>query len=303
MTIRKLLNYWLSKKRSEFYVFGGLLLGGVYVVGAMLNGSRSALLKQIGFFGLLILIPAHFIHANLHAGHWFLDHFKDTDHVPRRQIAYVNSFCMTFFLGVSILAMPAAAYVTEPLWQAIFLWFSRRSHPERAVYPALNMDMKPASPPDMTKIFGEPKPTPAWIQVLDQVFYVLGAILVMILFFMMVKGICRKVWAWITRPRHFDDDEKIYLTPAWTLPSGKREKAGRTSRLWFSSYSGRIRRMYQKEILAGAKKTKVSPSPWASPRELEKAAGVEHPVLHELYEKARYGPEGCSKEDWGRLRG
>lgn len=26
-----------------------------------------------------------------------------------------------------------------------------------------------------------------------------------------------RLWAWITKPRHFDGDEKIYLTPTWSL--------------------------------------------------------------------------------------
>ena len=100
MTIRKLLNFWFGKNRSGFYVFLGIAAACAYLAGIALerseNQALAQTLKQAGYFSFLAIAPAYFIHWNLHAAHWFLDHFKDTDHLPQKQISLVNSFSMTY---------------------------------------------------------------------------------------------------------------------------------------------------------------------------------------------------------------
>lgn len=88
MTIRKLLNFWFGKNRSGFYVFLGIAAACAYLAGIALerseNQALAQTLKQAGYFSFLAIAPAYFIHWNLHAAHWFLDHFKDTDHLPKK---------------------------------------------------------------------------------------------------------------------------------------------------------------------------------------------------------------------------
>ena len=36
---------------------------------------------------------------------------------------------------------------------------------------------------------------------------------------------------------------------------------------------------------------------WAAPEEIERLAGLENQQLHELYEKARYSPDGCTAQE------
>lgn len=55
-----------------------------------------------------------------------------------------------------------------------------------------------------------------------------------------------------------------------------------------------IRRRYRKQVLRRAKET---PRPSLTPRELEAEIGLAAPVLHALYEKARYGNVPCTAED------
>lgn len=55
-----------------------------------------------------------------------------------------------------------------------------------------------------------------------------------------------------------------------------------------------IRRKYIKTIRNNKKE---SPKIWQTPKEIESLAGVGDERLHELYEKARYSPKGCTKED------
>ena len=55
-----------------------------------------------------------------------------------------------------------------------------------------------------------------------------------------------------------------------------------------------IRRRYRKQILRAAKEP---PRLSLTPRELEGSLGLSVPVLHALYEKARYGKSPCTPED------
>lgn len=302
MTIRKLLNYWFKEKRTGFYLTLAFISAGIYLVGVLTESSVSGrfplALRKGGFFSFLALVLLFFIHLNLHSCHWFLEHFKDTDHLPKSQIAHVNSFCMTLFLTLSLVILPLTAYALEPVWQWIRQWFAGRVQPEDAIYPALHMDAEPMNTPNLAELLGDVKPTPVWMEKLDELVRILAGVLLVILMLLAIRGLCRRVWAFITKPRQFDDDEKIYLTPAWSLLSGEKSKTHRTSLFRPRSYNDRIRRQYRREILIHLRKKKLSPSPYASPQELEETAGLTHPVLHQIYEKARYGNRKCTKEDW-----
>ena len=62
-----------------------------------------------------------------------------------------------------------------------------------------------------------------------------------------------------------------------------------------------VRRRYRRTILRAAK---APPQPWMSPAEAEahaRLAGSDMDRLHDLYEKARYSADGCSRQDAARL--
>ena len=62
-----------------------------------------------------------------------------------------------------------------------------------------------------------------------------------------------------------------------------------------------VRRRYRRTILRAAKEP---PQPWMSPAEAEahaRLAGSDIDRLHDLYEKARYSADGCSRQDAARL--
>lgn len=306
MIIRKLLNYWFSKKRSDFYIWMAILSVGMYAAGAVLRSGRSpalsSFLEQTGFLSFLLVLLALFIHLNLHANHWFLDHFQETDHLPVRQISHVNSFCMTLFLCLSLLAFLGAAYGLEPFWQMIGRFLADRRILDEAVYPALEMEKGPAmEAPDLSAFLGEPKPTPVWMEALDRILRILVTVFLAVLVLLAIRSLLRQVWAWITKPRHFDGDEKIYLTPTWALPSGQKKAALHRSIGRLRTYDDKIRQLYRRNILVLSRQKKISPPKSASPSELEQAVGLEHRTLHELYEKARYSQKACTRAEWESL--
>lgn len=304
MTIRMLLNYWLKKKRSGFYVFLGFCAASAYLAGVLIRTQQpqlSLIFKRAGFLALLMIIPVFFIHQNLHALHWFLEHFKSTDCLPKKQIALVNSFCMTLFITFTLAALPASAFLLDPLWQAIGRWFASRTSLEKAVYPALYMETEPLASPDLSALLGDPRPPAPWIVLLDKIVRTAGSLVILFLTLLAVRILFLKAWGWITKPRNFDGDEKIYLTPAWTLPSEKQPAKSRHPKSFFASYDEKIRRRYRREILAFARKKRRRLSASSSPRQLEETVGLEHETLHRLYEKARYGRENCTRDDWDSL--
>lgn len=300
MTIRKLLNYWLGKKRSGFYLSLGTLSAAAYAAGNIIQSpkSLSLMLKPAGFLSFLVTVLAFFIHLNLHAAYWFLNHFKDVDRLPKKQVAFVNSVSMTVFTGLAAATLPGAAFLLEPLWQLAGRWLSGRMSLDQAVYPALYMQSQPLESPDFSALLADARPTAPWISLLDKIFRTAGAFLLLFLTVLAVRILFLRIWAWIIKPRHFDSDEKIYLTPVWP-PSlaGKLllNKKGKGFRL---SYDEKIRQKYRRKILSLSSKRKQSPALSATPAELEQSVELCQPILHQLYEKARYSKSGCTKSDW-----
>jgi hypothetical protein len=145
------------------------------------------------------------------------------------------------------------------------------------------------------------------MELIDQMLEILGYVMVICVVFFFLRIALLSVWKWITRPRQFDDDEKIYLKPTLSLFGERKAPSQETTERgirYHFSYNGRIRRFYRKQILSGYQKShhKMLPSSWASPRELELSSGLEDPELHRLYEKARYCREECTEDDWKSLR-
>jgi len=305
MTIRRLLNYWLSKKRHGFYVFWGLAAAAIYFVGVMVRPSGSEalslLLERAGFLAFLGIVLAFFIHLNLHASHWFLKHFKEVDHLPRKQIMLVNSFCMTLFLSLALMTLPAAALCMESLWQAIGRWFSSRAAMDKAVYPAEYMASGSMDTPDLSALLEEARPTARWISLFDKLIGTAGGLIAILLIILAIRSVFCRIWAWITKPRHFDNDEKIYLTPVWFPSSSPKPQPHQKRKGFRLSYDEKIRQKYRRKILSLYAKKKQTPALSASPTELEHSAGLCHPTLHGLYEKARYSRDGCTKADWQAL--
>lgn len=307
MTIRKILNYWFMKKRDGFYLFLAFLLSAAYVAGILIENygydSLSAILKSASFMGFLFLAVIVLIHLNLHASHEFLKLFQQQDHFPQKQIEHVNSFCMTVFLGITLFSMAGLSLLLEPLWPVIRQWFASLKRPVQPQPPVPEeIGPTPSEAYDFSALFGEPAPPPAWMKIVDRIFTVIGYVLIAAIALFLLRAMFLSIWNWITRPRHFDDDEKIYLKPTLSM-TGESMPGLREHGIFYGlSYSGKIRRYYRKKILGNQKKQKKPlPPSWASPQELEKSFDVEDQNLHRIYEKARYSRQGGDEADWKSL--
>lgn len=309
MTIRKLLNYWFGRKRDSFYLFWAFVFAALYLSGIGVNAygspSLARILKAAGFAGFVLIILLLFVHINLYASHEFLKLFQKQGHFPKKQIQHVNSFCMKVFLGVAAVFMFGLPLLLEPLWPAIASWFSNLRQPDSPPLPPQAPEVEAAPRPDFAALFGETPPPPAWMKIADQALNLLGAALAIAVCLFLLRAACLYVWNWLKKPRHFDDDEKIYLRPTLLMPAQKKTRSREQGLPYQLSYSGKIRRHYRRKILSqGRRFSKTSlPPAWASPQELEEASDIEDSTLHQIYEKARYSRQGGDETDWKRLSG
>lgn len=316
MTIRKFLNYWFGKKREGFYFFLAVVLAGCYLTALAIEGYQltsyketlPGYLKAASFGGTILLALLVLVHLNLYACHEFLHLFQKQGHLPQKQIEHVNSFCMTVFLGLSLLCMVFFSFLLDPLWPVLTAWFKNLFHPVSQTVPPVEMEYtESVMAPNLSELFGDPAPPPAWMEILNRMFEIVGCLLVLLVLLLLFRTVCLMAWNWITKPRHFDDDEKIYLRPTLFLPVDKPEKSPVQKERgirYYLSYNGKIRRLYRKRILSGSQKVSVNMSHffWASPRELEYASGLKDQELHEIYEKARYSSNECTESDWKKLQ-
>ena len=133
----------------------------------------------------------------------------------------------------------------------------------------------------------------------------MAVVLLFLLAVLVLRQIARSIWKFFTKPRQFDDDEKIYLKPSLRLDSEFQESGIRHAFSWLPARTPdeKIRRLYRQRILKHFSQKAAGILPrWASPSELEKTCGIDQPSLHELYEKARYGNVPCTKEDLEQLK-
>ncbi len=307
MSIRKLMNYWFQKSRDGFYIFFGILAAGLYALGTALGHyfQESALswsLKLSASILAIFLGLLYLVHENLHSLHGFWDMFHQTDHFPEKQLSHVNAFCMTVFLLISVLVLSVVPPLFDPLWAWIwrglqYLTRTSSSAPvemEQTTSTTLN---QPDLLPSLAEQAGE---APAWMKFLDQILGVLAVFLLLLLAVLVLRQIARSIWKFFTKPRHFDDDEKIYLKPSLHLDSNAPKNGFRRAMAFLPARTPgeKIRRLYRQRILKHFSQKAAGILPrWASPSELEETCGMDQPALHELYEKARYGNVPCTKED------
>ena len=312
MSIRKLMNYWFQKSRDGFYIFFGILAAGLYALGTALGHyfQESALswsLKLSASILAIFLGLLYLVHENLHSLHGFWDMFHQTDHFPEKQLSHVNAFCMTVFLLISVLVLSVVPPLFDPLWAWIwrglqYLTRTSSSAPvemEQTTSTTLN---QPDLLPSLAEQAGE---APAWMKFLDQILGVLAVFLLLLLAVLVLRQIARSIWKFFTKPRHFDDDEKIYLKPSLHLDSNAPKTGFRRAMAFLPvrTPGEKIRRLYRQRILNHFSQKAAGILPrWASPSELEETCGMDQPALHELYEKARYGNVPCTMEDLEQIK-
>ncbi len=312
---RRLKNHWVSHNQNTLHLSLGAFFAGLFAVGALLrskSGMEASLLpgrlKTMGFGGLLLVLLLVFLHMNLHGTDRFLHHFRDTGNLPTGQMRQVSFFCMILFLTAALLCMAGAAAALPALWTAFTSLFSERSDIASPEADALLFPESPADTPDLSALTEKAGSTPSWLPVLEFLMTLAALLIIAALVCLLLYNLAHRLYSFLLRRREWDDDEKVFLKPTLIpLASPKEPSASKTSKrkLSFSrpsSFRDEIRREYRRTIRTGMKKQKNHPAPWAAPAELEASAGCSDHVLHRIYEKARYAPDPCTREDLDAVR-
>lgn len=200
-----------------------------------------------------------------------------------------------------ILASPALIYGREPLTGLM-----DRVASIEVEMPPMEETVSPGGNDGMAQLLeamaGEQKEPPAWLEPLTNVLTYGILLLALLALVRVVYGLCRRM----VRSFAGDGEEDELIFPDQEAEEVyERAARGRKEARWTSPNQA-VRRRYRRTIL---KKAPRSPGGWETPEELEEGAGLggaeENRYFHEIYEKARYSREGCSKEearDYGRLR-
>ncbi|HIT64406.1 MAG TPA: hypothetical protein IAC37_08200 [Candidatus Ventrimonas merdavium] len=313
MIIRKLVNYWVGRRHDGLHMFCGTVCALLYLAGWLVEEPGGAVLKRAGTAGMFVLLLGILLHVSLHGFSQFLDRMKDEGQIPRKQMEQVASLCLTIFLLAAAVGMAGAAWGGGRAWQTAAAWLAEHLEPVPApsmepAFADLDAGLETAGPNPFVDLT---EPPPEWVQAADRILEIVGEMILILMAAAAAYQLARGVWKFLIRPRNWDTDEKIYLRPA--LFSGREEQArgegapgkdedapGRF-RLR-PTYTQRIRRQYRKEIRAGFARNRKVPEIWASPEELEDAAGCRRPALHGAYEKARYSGKPCDEKDWEQAR-
>lgn len=295
--IRRLKNHWVSHNQNTLHLFLGICSLGL-----------SAVNREIGFLGLLLVLLLFFLHMNLHGLDRFLHRFRDTSNLPTGQMRQVTSFCMILFLAASVLCMAAFAFVMPFLGTLIRSWFSGRANSPPPETEMIYFSDTPMDSPDLTALAEQAGAPPSWLPVLETIMAVaammIAAAFLLGLLFQLIRGL----YAFLFRSRNWDDDEKIFLKPV-LLPLAPlngshdtRTKRRFSSFLRPASYREAVRKEYRKKIRRGLTACSANIWPGAAPSELEEAAGCRDLTLHQVYEKARYASDECTREDLDAIR-
>lgn len=197
-------------------------------------------------------------------------------------------------MGMALLVLfmlPAAIYQKEPLEKLDFEMSENQN-------PVILETHREDSGPDymmeeLLRIKAAAKKTPPWMKTASKIVCMLMLLWISYLAIRMIFLAIKKA------VETFSDDweDEVVFLDRGEESSGKKGEERRKEKYW-RSYGGKIRRLYKKLI-----KRRLKESIYGSetPAELEKRAGLHNEkevyAIHELYEKARYAEEECTKEE------
>ena len=239
----------------------------------------------------------------------FLDHMgkfvelhRDNADMPLRQMERVNhgmliAFLVILAIVIAILLLSQATQIFDWIGNALesaLRWIFSK-------FPAPNLEPD-ISVDQMTEMEFAAYQQSSYNRLIAFLFYLFFVVLLIAVTGFVIFLLIRFLRSRLERVTDDSDKKESLLPERQTIT--KAARAGQEKVSWHDfSPSGQIRRFYIRTLRKAGKKKPFAAS--YTPTELEDAAGLshdEHQTLHELYEKARYSKDGCTKEEWNTLR-
>ena len=215
--------------------------------------------------------------------------------LPKKRIQRIagGALAVALILSAALLLPAAGRFSGE--W-TVDLTQQRISGSVTTSQPEQEEEPQQTAGASLAEMFGDSKPL---FQIPPIVSYLLYAVIVAGLALMLLFCVYRLI---LSFRRSFTDsrDHVQYLSgDRDDLDERSAAPAVERPRVLDRSPNAVIRRRYRKQVLRAAKEP---PRPVLTPREVEEQSGLSAPVLHALYEKARYGKEPCTAEDVQSLK-
>lgn len=275
-------------------------------------------LQNLVYWLTFVYLLNFIIYTNVKSLNDYLYSRKETANLPGRQICSTNRGLVTIFSVLMVLAMLAlpllpadkAIYSVGIALRDFLRWLF--SHFSEEPIPIAEMETEELIAETQSNLLPDTSTTPAWLTMLYNILF--GAI-TFIVCTAVIIGIIYLIYLFIQRfyrPVSAAGDTQEFIDketePEYMDRTERQKKEGIMSRLF--NPNAIVRKRFKRRIKKGAaarpgERSGKIPAP-LTPSELEEFAGLpadaETQKLHELYEKARYSRDGCTKEEASSLK-
>ena len=148
--------------------------------------------------------------------------------------------------------------------------------------------------------FGFTDNTPAWLTALYNILtYIAVAFVIILLLGLLIYAVYKLIRKFY-RPMNENDDVHEFISPNKETRENFFRTIKRETPLWRDfSPEAQVRKLYRKTVLK--KKVEIDSNAY-TPTEVEKLVGLDNPVLHGVYEQARYSQNGVTADEAKALK-
>lgn len=280
---------------------------GMYLLG---NKFNSGFLVQYASAGAGIYFLICNFHTNLMEVEEFVRTHSSLERLPVKRMGRINQIMMWLVSGITAAAMFAAPYLgidrlirqAGQILKAVVVWFFGL-FPSGVQEEIVQGTEKQAA---MQMVPQAAKALAWWVVLLYKILDILGWLLALAMILGLLYLILRKIYGWYrqfyqTTEENGDRIERLLAAPLAERKKGL-EKKKKENLFWDRSPNARIRKHYKRTIL---QKTSKSPLPGWTPAQIEEGLGLseeDREAFHQYYEKARYGPESCTREEVQKMQ-
>ena len=273
--------------------YAGLALIAIPAVLAIFEERLNSTFQSLSLIYLAIYFLLCFAHHGIERIDAYIDVNKNMRNMPSRRIARIATVILAASFFIFAVVLLPALFTAD-----VNIRFTMPETTYATPEPQF-IQSDPGAMPDMGDMFPEKKDMP----IIDAIWKFLEYLLMIVFGFGSIIGgvygilkLSRRFSKSFTDSGDFveslqeDDLEAVHV----------KQRKMDTPRFLDRSPNATVRRKYKKMILRG----KHRPYAWMSPTEAEIYAEVSSKnlkTLHTLYEKARYSPEGCTKQDIAEL--
>ncbi len=281
----------------------------VYLFGLILPNKLFCEISYPLAFCYLIVIM---LHTNLTQLDHYLDQNRSIANLPGHRIIATNRVMMLIFMFIallSMLALPATGiakifpYIGNGILWLLRTLFSLLPDKDPGEIPEPIPETQAAAEPSEMLPIENTGPT-----LFTMILNILAVILIIVLIIAAIVGVVYGIimlFRHFYQPIHENDDTQEFIKEEKADISAYSHAEKKEASLFFQfDPQAVIRKMYIKVIKKGIHTEPIPET--LTPSELEQLAGVSYTeasiLLHELYEKARYSPETCTKDDVAQLK-